>query len=71
MLATACSIGTGPAALTEGVAGLSRFTIKLMQPVLPMLAEPAANAAEAVAGFGTALLVGELRRRSGGRASAG
>ena len=29
------------AALTEGVEGLSRFTIQLMQPVLPMLSQSA------------------------------
>ena len=36
------------AALTEGAAGLSRFSIRLMQPVLPMLSQSADDVAEAL-----------------------
>ncbi|MGQ0653847.1 MAG: ATP-dependent DNA ligase [Betaproteobacteria bacterium] len=39
---------------------LDRFAIRVMQPVLPMLAEPAASAAEAVGSFGTAALEWKL-----------
>ncbi|MGZ8259833.1 MAG: ATP-dependent DNA ligase [Caldimonas sp.] len=41
-------------ALGEGVAGLARFAIALHRPVQPMLAQPAADVAEAMARFGTA-----------------
>jgi DNA ligase-1 len=39
---------------------LDRFAIQVMQPVLPMLAEPAADAAAALASFGTAALEWKL-----------
>jgi DNA ligase-1 len=42
------------AALTEGADGLSRFTIQLMQPVLPMLSQSAESTDEALAQLGTA-----------------
>lgn len=42
------------AALTEGAAGLARFSIRLMQPLLPMLSQSAQDVAEALARFGTA-----------------
>jgi DNA ligase-1 len=42
------------AALTEGAAGLQRFALVLMQPVAPMLAQPAEDVAEALNAFGTA-----------------
>jgi DNA ligase-1 len=48
------------AALTEGAPGLSRFAIRLMQPVLPMLAQPAADAESALAQLGKALLEWKL-----------
>src|SRR5688572_17117019 len=48
------------AALTEGVAGLSRFTIKLMQPVLPMLSQSAESTDEALEQLGTAALEWKL-----------
>lgn len=41
-------------ALTEGAAGLTRFAIRLMQPVLPMLSQPAQDTDEALARLGTA-----------------
>jgi DNA ligase-1 len=41
-------------ALTEGVAGLTRFAIRLMQPVLPMLSQPAQDTGEALQRLGTA-----------------
>ena len=37
------------AALTEGAAGLARFSIRLLQPVQPMLATPADDVAAALA----------------------
>ncbi|HEX2828467.1 MAG TPA: ATP-dependent DNA ligase [Burkholderiales bacterium] len=40
------------AALTEGAAGLSAFTVKLMQPVLPMLSQSAQSAGEALEALG-------------------
>ncbi|HEX2685026.1 MAG TPA: hypothetical protein VHN14_00335, partial [Kofleriaceae bacterium] len=40
------------AALTEGAAGLSRFGLTVFRPVLPMLAQTAESAAEALASFG-------------------
>ncbi len=42
------------AALTEGVAGLRRFALVLMQPVAPMLAQPADGVAETLRALGTA-----------------
>ena len=42
------------AALTEGAAGLARFSIRLMQPVLPMLSQTADDIEEALALLGTA-----------------
>jgi DNA ligase-1 len=42
------------AALTEGVSGLERFSIRLMRPVLPMLSQPAQDTDEALARLGTA-----------------
>jgi DNA ligase-1 len=41
-------------ALTEGAAGLTRFSIRLMQPVLPMLSQPAQSTDEALERLGTA-----------------
>src|SRR2546427_8612857 len=43
-------------ALVEGGSGLSRFAIQLFRPVLPMLAEPAEDAPEALARLGRAAL---------------
>ena len=40
------------AALTEGAPGLSRFGLTVFRPVLPMLAQTADTAAEAIASFG-------------------
>jgi DNA ligase 1 len=48
------------AALTGGAAALEHFAIRLMQPVLPMLAQPAEDAASALASLGTALLEWKL-----------
>jgi DNA ligase 1 len=42
------------AALSEGASGLARFALVLMQPVAPMLAQPASDVAEALRAFGTA-----------------
>ena len=42
------------AALTEGARGLSRFTIRLMQPVLPMLSQSAETTDDALKQLGTA-----------------
>jgi DNA ligase-1 len=42
------------AALIEGAAGLQRYTLILMQPVAPMLAQPANDIGEALRAFGTA-----------------
>jgi DNA ligase-1 len=42
-------------AMAEGTPGLGRFSIQLMRPILPMLAQPAADAASALATFGSAL----------------
>jgi DNA ligase-1 len=41
-------------ALSEGVAGLSRFSVQLMQPVLPMLSQSAESTDEALEQLGTA-----------------
>ena len=48
------------ALFAEGTAGLERFSVRAMQPVQPMLAEPAAGASEAVAAFGRAALEWKL-----------
>jgi DNA ligase 1 len=42
------------AALTEGAVGLRRFALVLMQPIAPMLAQPADDTGEALRAFGTA-----------------
>ena len=42
------------AALREGQAGLARFTVRLMQPVLPMLSQTADSVEEALERLGTA-----------------
>ena len=42
------------AALTEGEAGLAQFSIRLMQPVLPMLSQSAETTEEALERLGTA-----------------
>ena len=43
-------------ALAEGAAGLSRFGVRLFRPVLPMLAQSAEDAADAVSRLGRAAL---------------
>ncbi len=47
-------VGVAHAALTEGVAGLDRFAVVLMQPVAPMLSQPASDVEEALQSLGTA-----------------
>ena len=48
-------VGTiAQAALTEGESGLDRFTLQVMQPIAPMLAQPADDVASALATLGTA-----------------
>jgi DNA ligase-1 len=42
------------AALSEGAAGMERFALLLMQPIAPMLAQPADDIAAALRAFGTA-----------------
>jgi DNA ligase-1 len=42
------------AALTEGATGLAQFAPALLQPIAPMLAQPADDVAEALDAFGTA-----------------
>jgi DNA ligase-1 len=49
-----------PLALAQGAAGLARYSIALMQPVAPMLAQPATDVAEALAQLGTAALEWKL-----------
>jgi DNA ligase 1 len=44
------------AALAEGAGALGRFSVQLMQPVTPMLAQPAAGVREAMEALGTACL---------------
>jgi DNA ligase 1 len=44
------------AALTGGPGALAQFSVQLMQPVLPMLAQPAGDMAAAIAALGTALV---------------
>jgi len=48
------------AALGEGAGALARFSVQLMQPVLPMLAQPAEDMRAALAALGTALLEWKL-----------
>jgi DNA ligase-1 len=48
------------AALSEGAKGLEPFSIRLMQPVLPMLAQPAEDVASALADLGSALFEWKL-----------
>ena len=48
------------AVLAEGPAALSRFSVRLMQPVLPMLAQPAADVESALAQLGEPLLEWKL-----------
>jgi DNA ligase-1 len=48
------------AALTGGATALLEFSIRLMQPVLPMLAQPAEDVASALAQLGTAILEWKL-----------
>jgi DNA ligase-1 len=47
-------VSVAQAALTEGAAGLARYTLAPMQPIAPMLAKPAGDIAEALAALGTA-----------------
>ena len=42
------------AVLTEGATGLAKFSLALMQPMAPMLAQPAADVAAALEALGTA-----------------
>jgi len=42
------------AVLTEGASGLAKFSLALMQPIAPMLAQPAADVASALEALGTA-----------------
>lgn len=48
------------AVLAEGRRGLERFTVQLMRPVMPMLAQPAADPEAALAAFGSALVEWKL-----------
>jgi DNA ligase 1 len=48
------------AALAEGAAGLARFSIRLMRPIGPMLAQPAIDAEGAIAELGAALVEWKL-----------
>lgn len=48
------------AALHEGPEALARFSVRLMQPVLPMLAQTAADAASAIGALGRALVEWKL-----------
>jgi DNA ligase 1 len=48
------------AALAEGAAGLARFRLRLLAPVQPMLAEPAADVGEALSELGAAALEWKL-----------
>jgi DNA ligase-1 len=48
------------AALAGGAAALAQFSIRLMQPVLPMLAQPAQDVKAAMAQLGTAILEWKL-----------
>lgn len=48
------------AAIQEGTPGLARFSVRLMTPVLPMLAQPAADAEAALAALGRAQIEWKL-----------
>jgi DNA ligase-1 len=48
------------AALSGGATALAQFSVRLMQPVLPMLAQPAEDMAAALGALGTALLEWKL-----------
>jgi DNA ligase-1 len=48
------------AALSGGATALAQFSVQLMQPVLPMLAQPAEDMAAALAALGTALVEWKL-----------
>jgi DNA ligase-1 len=48
------------AALGEGAAGLARFRLRLLEPVQPMLASPAADVSEALSELGEAALEWKL-----------
>ncbi|MBV9189480.1 MAG: ATP-dependent DNA ligase, partial [Betaproteobacteria bacterium] len=48
------------AALSGGASALAQFSVQLMQPVLPMLAQPAEDTKEALAALGTALVEWKL-----------
>jgi DNA ligase 1 len=48
------------AALSGGAAALETFSVRLLQPVLPMLAQPAENIPAAIEALGTALLEWKL-----------
>jgi DNA ligase 1 len=48
------------AALGDGAGALARFSVQLMQPVLPMLAQPAEDLRAALAALGTALVEWKL-----------
>jgi len=48
------------AAIAEGAAGLARFSIRALQPVRPMLAQPAEDVGDALARLGTAALEWKL-----------
>ncbi len=65
MVRRAAMVGGGiasvaPLAMMEGAAGLARYSIALMQPVAPMLAQPAKDIADALAQLGTAALEWKL-----------
>src|SRR5438552_5725478 len=47
-------IPVAQAVLTDGADGLRRFAVALMQPIAPMLAQPAADVAAALRALGTA-----------------
>ena len=48
------------AALSGGATALTQFSVRLMQPVLPMLAQPAEDMSAALAALGTALVEWKL-----------
>ena len=48
------------AALSGGASALAQFSVRLMQPVLPMLAQPAEDMKEALGALGTALVEWKL-----------
>jgi DNA ligase-1 len=48
------------AALAEGAAGLARFALRVLEPVQPMLAQPAADVEEVLADLGEAALEWKL-----------